>query len=110
MSQIKLIPDPTFKAKVPFHVPGQADPTEVEFEFRHRGLRDFLKFAKDAEKMTDVEHVLAVCVGWELDEKFDRKNVDVLLDRYPGAARAIAERYVHELKPAIPDLARLELR
>lgn len=97
MARLKLQADPTFKAKVPIPIPGGA-PHPVEMEFRHRTRKELDDLLDRHKKSAlDVDFVLAVVIGWDLEDKFERKNVATLLDQYGGAARAISETYTREL-------------
>ena len=44
--------------------------------------------------------VLDIASGWDLDEPFEKQNVELLLQNYLGAARAIIETYINELTSA----------
>lgn len=96
MTLLKLLADPTFKAKVPIPVAGK-DAVEVEFEFKHRTQPELTKFMEWSKDKTDIEAVMATVVGWELDDKFNKENVKRLLENYHGAGRAISNRYYTEL-------------
>jgi hypothetical protein len=44
------------------------------------------------------DYILSAAEGWELADAFDRENVLQLVDRFPGAAAAIADAYNRALK------------
>lgn len=98
-TKFSLAPNPTFKAKVLIPVPGQSAEA-VEFTFKGRtreAFKDFIEGLKDRE---DVDVVMDIASGWELDDAFDKKNVETLCENYLGAARAIIEKYLAELTQA----------
>jgi len=94
---LKLNADPTFRAAVPISVPGTREPEKVHFTFRHQKKDELKQFLATAKEMKDEDYVLAVAMGWELSEEFNRENVQRLLQNYHGAAQAIAATYVFEL-------------
>lgn len=96
MPTLKLVAEPTFKAKVPIPVAGGAA-EEVEFEFKHRTRSDLAKWMEGAKDRSDAESVMGSVIGWALDDKFTKVNVERLLENYHGAARAIASKYISEL-------------
>lgn len=96
MPMLKLVAEPTFKAKVAIPVAG-GESVEVEFEFKHRTRDELAKYMESGNERTDVEAVLATVVGWALDDKFNKMNVERLLQNYHGAGRAIASKYYSEL-------------
>ncbi|MGE8449103.1 MAG: phage tail assembly chaperone [Pseudomonadales bacterium] len=101
MAKIKftLNPNPTFKHKVPMPIPGGAF-VNVEFTFKHRGKEEFADFLEKAKDMEDTDLVLSVASGWELEEAFDKDNVEQLVENYVGAARAIFTAYMDEIVKA----------
>lgn len=94
MAKLKLSPDPTFQAKVAVPVPGGS--ADVTFTFKYRDRKEMLAWFKQGE-MTDVEALLDTVVGWDLDDEFNRENVERLCNCYPGAANVAMERYGAEL-------------
>jgi hypothetical protein len=92
-----LVPQPTFKHKVKMPIPG-AGFVDVEFIFKHRTKTEFQEFMEKAKDQTDdVALVMDVASGWELEESFDKDNIEKLVDNYTGAARAIFSTYVDEI-------------
>lgn len=96
-----LVAKPTFTAKVAIPIPGQAAEM-VEFTFKGRTRDQFAEFIesiKDGEAK-DVEVIMDIASGWELEDAFDAKNIEVLTQNYLGAARAIIDKYLAELTTA----------
>jgi hypothetical protein len=92
---------PTFKSKVLIPVPGQA-PEPVEFTFKGRTRDQFAEFIESIKEgeAKDVDVILDICSGWELEDAFDAKNIETLTQNYLGAARAIIDKYLAELTTA----------
>lgn len=99
MAKLKLNPEPTFKAKVGIPVPGSR-PAEVLFTFKHRTRDEVLAWMEGSRDATDVESVLDVVVGWELEDEFNRENVERLCNNYPGSGLVIVSAYLDELRGA----------
>ncbi|MNX98714.1 hypothetical protein D3C86_1311330 [compost metagenome] len=99
-TKFTLNPAPTFKKKVPLPVPG-AGFEDVEFIFKHRTKEDFKLFAEGlAERTDDVQLLLDIACGWELDDAFDQENIERLVQGYVGSARAVLGAYIDELSKA----------
>jgi hypothetical protein len=94
--KFRLNSSPTFKAKVAIPIPG-AKPEQVEFTFKHMPRTEFLEFFDKASGMENVEIVLAIASGWELEDPFTTENVDKLDQQYLGAARAIYDTWRDQL-------------
>ena len=94
---------PTFKAKVLIPIPGKAAEL-VEFTFKARNrdeFKDFVDGIQTSEGQSgDVDTIMDITSGWELEDAFDRENVERLTQNYLGAARAIIETYFAELTQA----------
>lgn len=99
MAKLKLVPDPTFKAKVPIPVPG-GKTTPVEFTFRYRNADEMAEFGKTLEGREDLDLMLDIASGWDLAEPFDKDNVGLLLKSYAGCAWPILRTYMDELNAA----------
>ena len=104
MAKLKLISEPTFKAKVPVPVAGADKPVMVEMTFKHKTRTDFLKWRdtlpNEGESRPDLDAVMDVLCGWELDDQFNRENVETLLENYLGAAFNILQTYTDQLLQA----------
>lgn len=99
MAKLKLDPNPTFDWAVSIPVPG-ADPVPVRFTFKHRSREAVLKWFDEAKDKNDVDTVMDVAVGWELDDEFNRENVERLCTNYGGAGAAVLNAYLVELRGA----------
>lgn len=99
-TKFTLNPKPTFKKKVPLPVPGDGFES-VEFTFKHRSrdeYREFLDGLKD--RTDDVELLMDIASGWELEDAFDAENIGRLVQGYVGSARAVLGTYIDELSKA----------
>lgn len=90
---------PTFEATVAIPVPGKAA-ADVKFTFKHRDRQAFRalmdSLSPDSEERSDVDLVLDIASGWDLEEPFDAEHVGQLLDRYIGSGAAILNTYMRE--------------
>ncbi|GGX32814.1 hypothetical protein GCM10007242_44710 [Pigmentiphaga litoralis] len=91
-----LTASPTFKLKVDIPIPG-AKPEPVEFIFKHRTRDDFLEFLSMLAGRGDVEVILDIASGWDLEDAFTADNVARLTQQYLGAANAVISAYTTEL-------------
>jgi hypothetical protein len=96
MAKLKLIADPKFPARVDIPVAG-SEPVTVEFTFKHRTKKQLGEFMASRSGKTDVECILEMCSGWEMDDLFDAYNVELLIENYGGAALAIYRTYLDQL-------------
>ena len=99
MGKLSLSAAPTFKAPVPIPVPG-GDPVPVEFTFKHRTRDAALAWLEASRDAKDVDAVLDLAAGWELDDAFNAENIERLLQNYAGAGVAIVNAYLEELRGA----------
>jgi hypothetical protein len=97
--KFSLVPSPTFKALVSIQIPG-GRAAEIEFTFKHRNRDEFKEFTDTLEGRKDVDILLDIASGWDLDDAFEAKNVQQLVDNYLGSARAVLNAYVAELTAA----------
>lgn len=96
---LKLKANPTFKLKVGIPVPGEAAPTVVEWEFKHKTkeeLKAFL-FGDVASKRSDEDSVMEITASWGVDAELTKGNMELFLGQYHGAARVLVSRYAEEL-------------
>lgn len=91
-----LTASPTFKALVRVPVAG-GKPEAVEFTFRHRTKTEIIEFQKGMGTKEDVDLALEAASGWDLEEPFDRENLDELFENYPGSALVLFQTYFAEL-------------
>ena len=61
---IKLIPNPTFKARVPFSIPGEEQPAVIEIEFAHRAPPALVAWWQSAKDRPVAEAMADVVKGW----------------------------------------------
>jgi Domain of unknown function (DUF1789). len=97
MAKLKLIANPTFKAKVPIPVAG-GESVGVEMTFKHRtksGLEEWLKAPREDKSDTDI--FLEMVEAWDLEDPFNRENVELLLENYMGSAVATHRTYIDQL-------------
>ena len=90
---------PTFKAKVAIPIPG-ADAIPVEFTFKGRTREAFKDFIDNLKNREDVDLIMEMCSGWELEDAFDKDNIAELALNYLGAPTAILDKYLLEMNKA----------
>jgi hypothetical protein len=95
MAKLVLSAAPTFTAQVAIPVPGKK-PVNVEFTFKGRTRDAFTEFLTWCEGRDDLDVLLNTISGWELEDAFCEEAVNELIQSYPGAARAIIEKYIRE--------------
>lgn len=100
--KLKLKADPTFQATVKVPVPGSKEPGEIVFTFKHRTRDEHTAFieqcrAEASEVASGAGYVLAVAVGWDLEEPFTRENIETFLQHHHQAEAAVAIKYTQEL-------------
>ena len=93
--KLQLVANPTFKAQAPIPVPG-GKITHVEFTFKHRNKIEMQEFLENLKDQDDVDLIMNIASGWELDEPFDAENVGQLVSEYVGSGLAILETYIAE--------------
>jgi hypothetical protein len=76
-------------------LPGQAEPGEIVFTFRHRTKDEHAAFIEECSqgRQRGVEgagYVLAVATAWDLEEPFTRENIEIFLQHHHMAEQAIA--------------------
>lgn len=99
MAKLQLTASPTFRCNVLIPVPGKK-PVPVEFNFKGRTKDEFKSFIDTIGDREDVDVILDIATGWELEEAFGRDSVELLLQNYLGSARVIIEKYIGELTAA----------
>lgn len=99
MAKLSLTAAPTFKATVAIPIAG-AKPAEVEFTFKHRTRDQFREFTENLGKREDIEVVMDIASGWDLDEPFSKESAEKMIQMYIGSAFAILNTYMAELSGA----------
>ena len=96
---IKLEPNPTFRATVTIHPPGEGESFDIDCEFRHKTTEQRDEFSKSTKN--DLDAVKEILVGWKDDAvPYSDDTLAVLIANYPGAAVAFIATYLRELMGA----------
>jgi hypothetical protein len=97
MAKPKLIltASPTFKSRVDIPVPG-GRPVSVEFTFKHRDADAYKEFVDTIAGRDEIDVIMDIATGWELEDAFDRESVEQLCKNYMGSGRAIFDKYIEE--------------
>jgi len=90
---------PTFKNKVAIPIAG-GKPVDIEFTFKHRTRDAFKEFVENLEGREDIDVILDIASGWDLEDAFDKASLEDLTQNYIGSAREIIETYIGELTNA----------
>lgn len=97
--KFSLTAKPTFPATVAIPVPG-AEAEEIKFTFKGRTRDEFKKFMDGLEGRNNVDVILDVASGWELEDVFNPENVALLDQNYIAAAASILDKYILEMNKA----------
>lgn len=96
----KIVPNPTFKARVSLTVPGEDALPVIDVEFRHKGRAAFAAWWESVTARTDAECLNEVIVGWSgvidetgADVAYSLAALTQMLDRYPASAVELAGAY-----------------
>lgn len=102
-----LTPSPTFKQTALFMIPGGKE-AGIEFIYKYRERDEFKEFldtlsgSEGAEPPQKIDVIMDIASGWDLDEPFDRPNVEKMLQKYMASAEAAIQTYIAELTGAGP--------
>jgi len=99
---LKLLANPTFRAKVNIPLPG-GEKADFVGIFKHRTADQLREFStgEEAKGRSDIDTVMAMLTGWEeVDAEFSAEAVSQMLQQHHAAARAIGDAYVRELMQA----------
>lgn len=97
--KFSLSASPTFKVRVSVPVAG-GKAAEIEVTFKHRTRDAFKEFLDNLTGREDVDVILDIASGWDLDDAFDAESLEELTQNHIGSARAIIETYIGELTSA----------
>lgn len=73
---LRIIPAPTFKAKVSFSVAGEADVAVIDWEFRHKSPEALKAWWEAYRERPTNDAIAAISVGW-LNGVIDEAGNDV---------------------------------
>lgn len=93
--KLNLATDPTFTATAHIPVPG-AGTAPVKFTYKYRDREEFKEFVEVLKDAEDVEMIMDIASGWDLDEPFDKAHVEKMVKKFIGAPRAILDTYMQE--------------
>ena len=97
--KFSLTASPTFKVKVSIPVAG-GKPVDVEFTFKHRTREAFKKFIESLTDREDVEVILDIASGWDLEDAFDAESLEQMVENHIGSGLAVIQAYISELTAA----------
>ena len=99
MPKLTLIAAPTFPAEVPIPIAG-GDPISVSMTFKHRTKRELESFVKEREGKSDIDSFLDFVIGWELEDEFNRENIETLFEHHIGTPIVAFRTYLDQLYKA----------
>ncbi|WEY17677.1 putative tape measure chaperone [Vibrio phage Vc1] len=92
LKTVKRLPD--FWLPVEFVLP-DGNVAEFKFKVKHH-TSDELKEITGREQ-DDIEFILAIATGWDLEDEFNIENVSDLVKTYPAAVLALMGNYMKAL-------------
>lgn len=98
-AKISLAGEATFKATVSIPVPGGRT-ADVEWVFAWMEGDDFKEWLANLAGAEDIDALMDISRGWDLDEEFGKPNVEKLRQKYIGATRAVLDKFISELSGA----------
>jgi hypothetical protein len=99
MAKLTLKVDPTFPAIVDIPKAG-SEPVQIRFDFKHRTKDELNEFTKTRADKTDVEYIMEMATGWDLNDEFNAENINSVCQNYIASPLAIYMKYVDELVKA----------
>jgi hypothetical protein len=99
MAKLSLSANPTFESTVQIPVPG-SKPVPVKFKFNAKTKDEFKAFIESLAERADVDVILEIASGWELEDPWGKESVTKLEQSYIGSAKAILETYIKDLSGA----------
>lgn len=99
MAKLSLKIDPKFQATVDIPKAG-SEPVQIKLDFKHRTKDELSEFTKTRDDKTDVEYIMDMATGWDLDDEFNAENVNALCQKYITAPIEIYKKYIDELVKA----------
>lgn len=98
---LKINPNPTFWAKVGISIAGQAQPEQIEVEFRYLNKEAVKTYFEGIAEKSDAEALAEIIANWRgVDEAYSADALQRLLANYPPAAFDLFEAFRRELLEA----------
>lgn len=98
-AKITLSDEATFEATVSIPVPG-GKVADVKMVFAWMDRNTFKEWLEGLAGAEDVDALMDISRGWDLDETFCKASVEKLVQKYTGAARPILDKFIAELSGA----------
>lgn len=99
MAKLTLNVAPTFQATVDIPAAG-GEVLSATLTFKHRTKDALQAWLKGSGKREDVDAIMEMMEGWDLDEPFNVENVKTLCQNYIAAPAVIVEAYIDHLAKA----------
>lgn len=102
---LRIIPNPTFQARIPLTVAGQDEPALLEFELRHKSpeaLKEWFATCGERDTATALAEVVVRWTGGVEDERgepvpFSPANFRLFLGAHGSRAEDMLRGYIREL-------------
>jgi len=98
-AKLSLADEATFKATVIIPIPG-GKTAEVEWVFAWMPRKEFKEFVENLAGAEDVDALMDISRGWDLDDQFGKAAVEKMTQKYIGAARAVLDKFIAEITGA----------
>lgn len=99
MAKLTLKVDPTFPATVDVPKAG-GEPVQLKLVFKHRTKDELTAFTNSRADRSDVESIMDMASGWDLDDAFNAENLAAMCQAYIAAPVEIYKKYIDELVKA----------
>lgn len=96
MAKLSLKIDPTFPADVTIPKAG-GEPVQIKLTCRHRTKAALDEFIKSRADKQDVDSILDMATGWDLEDAFTAENIEDMCQKYIAAPLEIYRAYVDQL-------------
>jgi len=102
---LRIVPNPTFLAKIPLTIAGEDEPAILEFEFRHKSpeaLKEWFTTFGDRDTSSAMSDVVVRWTGGVEDEHgqpvpFSPANFRIFLSAHGPRAEDLLRGYIKEL-------------
>lgn len=97
MAKVKFVLGklPDFDLPVDF-VMVNGDESRIVFKARHKSAEE-IQALYNREDVRDGDFILELASGWNIEDEFNKENVDELIKYYPSAAFALSQTYMRAL-------------
>ena len=73
---------------------------QIRLIFKHRTKDEVAEFMKTRADTEDVDSIMDMAAGWDLEDPFNAENIGVMCQNYVTAPIEIYKKYIDELVKA----------